>query len=104
MLIFGNNIPRKVSSGVISLDISDHPLIFCAIKAGVAKSSGSYRDINYRCYQHYNKIVFNRVLGDVDWSFLDSVSDINDTLNTWGKNFGKQQKNKLLLKADELNT
>ena len=37
-LIFANNIHRGVASGVYSLDISDHSLIFCVIKAGVVKS------------------------------------------------------------------
>ena len=88
-LIFVNNIHRIVASGVIPLDISDHSLIFCVIKAGIAKSGGNYRDINYRCYKHYNKTDFNRDLENVDWSFLDSISDVNDTVNTWCKNFSE---------------
>ena len=88
-LIFVNNIHRIVASGVIPLDISDHSLIFCVIKAGIAKSGGNYREINYRCYKHYNKTDFNRDLENVDWSFLDSISDVNDTVNTWCKNFSE---------------
>ena len=57
-LIFVNNIHRERASGVYSLDISDHSLIFCVIKAGVAKSGGNYRDINHRCY----KITINTIL------------------------------------------
>ncbi len=82
-LIFVNNIHRIVASGVIPLDLSDHSLIYCVIKAGIAKSGGNYRDINYRCYKHYNKSSFNHDLENVDWSFLDSISDINETVNTW---------------------
>ena len=96
-LIFVNNIHRIVASGVISLDISDHSLIFCVIKAGIAKSGGNYRDINYRCYKHYNKTDFNRDLENVDWSFLDSISDVNDTVNTWCKSFSEAAENTLLL-------
>ena len=86
-LIFANNIHRVVASGVYSLDISDHSLIFCVIKAGVAKSGGNYRDINYRCYKNYNRHNFKYDLENVDWSFMDSVSDINDTVDNWCNKF-----------------
>ena len=56
-LIFVNNVHRVVESGVFPLDFSDHSLIFCVIKAGVAKSGGNYCNINYRCYKNYNKTV-----------------------------------------------
>ena len=67
--------------------MSDHSLIFCVIKAGVAKSGGSFRDINYRCYKNYDQHKFNNDLTNVDWSFTDSISDINDSVNTWCKEF-----------------
>ena len=60
-LIFTNNIHRVVASGVYSLDISDHSLIFCAIKAGVAKSGGNYRDINIVV----TKIIINTILNTI---------------------------------------
>ena len=82
-LIFVNNIHRVVASGVIPLDLSDHSLIFCVIKSGVAKTGGNYRDINYRCFKRYDKVKFNRDLENANWSFLDSISDINTTLSTW---------------------
>ena len=88
-LIFVNNVHRVVESGVFPLDISDHSLIFCVIKAGVAKSGGNYRDISYRCYKNYNSANFNRDLESVDWSFLDSISDISDTVNTWCQTFSE---------------
>ncbi len=78
-----------VASGVYSLDISDDSLIFCVIKAGVAKSGGTFRDVNYRCYKNYNQHNFKHDLMYVDWSFTDSVSDINDTVNTWCNEFSK---------------
>ena len=88
-LIFANNIHRVVASGVYSLDISDHSLIFRVIKAGVAKSDGNYRDINYRCYKNYNQHNFKYDLENVDWSFMDSVSDINNTVNNWRNKFSE---------------
>ena len=88
-LIFANNIHRVVASGVYSLGISDHSLIFCVIEAGVAKSGGNYRDINYRCYKNYNQHNFKYDLENVDWSFMDSVSDINNTVNNWCNKFSE---------------
>ena len=69
--------------------ISNHSLIFCVIKAGVAKSDGNYRDINYRCYKNYNQHNFKYDLENVDWSFMDSVSDINNTVNNWCNKFSE---------------
>jgi hypothetical protein len=88
-LIFVNNAHRLVGSRVFPLDLSDHSLIFCVIKAGVAKSGGNFRDINYRCYKQYNKLKFNRDLENVDWSFLDSINNINDAVNTWCNKFSE---------------
>ena len=78
-----------MASGVFSLDLSDHSLIFCVIKAGVTKSGGNFRDINYRCYKHYNPNNFKHDLENVDWSFMDSVSDLNDTVITWCNKFSE---------------
>ena len=88
-LIFSSNIHRVVASGVYSLDISDHSLIFCVIKAGIAKSGGNYRDINYHCYKNYNRHNFKYDLEKVDWSLMDSVSDIDDTVNNWCNKFSE---------------
>ena len=52
------------------MDLSDHSLISCVIKSGVAKTGGNYRDIT-------------PTLENANWSFSDSISDINTTLNTW---------------------
>jgi hypothetical protein len=91
-LIFGNNIPRVVSSGVFPLSISDHSLIYCAIKAGLPKSGGCYRDINYRCYKHYNEFAnlkskFKDDVGKSDCTFVDSLNDINEITNKFCHSF-----------------
>ena len=84
-LIFLNNFPRVVASGVVPLSISDHSLIFCVIKAGVPKSGGYHRNIDYRSYQHYDKKDFIHDLEKLDWSFIDTLSGINEIVNKWSK-------------------
>ena len=84
-LIFVNNNPRIVSSGVFSLSISDHFLIYCTIKAGLPKFGGCYRDIS--CYKRYNESKFKDDLGNSDWTFVDSLNDINEITNKFCETF-----------------
>ena len=65
-LIFAKNVHYVIASEVYSLDVSDHSLIFCVIKASVAKSEGRFRDINYRCYKNYDQHKSNNDLTNVD--------------------------------------
>ena len=88
-LIFVNNNPRVVSSGVFPLSISDHSLICCTIKAGLSKSGGCYRDINYRCYKRYNESKFKDDLGKSDWTFVDSLNDIDEITNRFCETFSE---------------
>ena len=102
-LIFANNIHRVVASGVYSLDISDHSLIFCVIKAGVAKSeefSMTLIIVAIRIMINTNLITILRMLtGLSQIPYL-----ILMTLFTLGaKNYQILQTNTLLLKPDELN-
>ena len=48
-LLFANNNHRIVSSGVIHVNLSDHSLIYCVVKAGVRRAPG--RVIEYRSYK-----------------------------------------------------
>jgi hypothetical protein len=100
-LIFVNNQPRVVSSGICQLSISNHSLIYCSIEAGVQKSGGCHRDINYRCYRHYDKSTFVDDLEKSDWTFVDSLDDINETLNKWCDTFLNQPINMPQLKPKE---
>ena len=45
-LIFANNNHRIVASAVLHVNLSDHSLIYCVIKAGVRRTPG--RVIEYR--------------------------------------------------------
>jgi hypothetical protein len=67
--------------------ISDHSLIYCSIKAGVQKSGGCHRDISYRCHKHYDKSTFVDDLEKADWTFVDSLDDINEIVNKWCDTF-----------------
>ena len=75
-LIFLNNSCRVTASGVVSLSLSDHSLIFCVLKAGIPKSSGNHRNINYRSYKNYDKRQFNEDLEKLNWSFVDDPCQI----------------------------
>ncbi len=86
-VIFVNNTPRIVSSGVFPLSISDHSLIYSTIKAGIPKSGGCYRDINYRCYKRYNVSNFTDDLEKSNWTFIDSSDDINEMTNMFCETF-----------------
>ena len=103
-LIFVNNQPRVVSSGIYPLSISDHSLIYCSIKAGVQKSGGCHRDINYRCYKHYDKSTFVDDLEKSDWTFVDSLDDINEIVNKWCDTFSESANKHAPIKTKRVKT
>ncbi len=39
-LLFANNNHRIVASGVLHVNLSDHSLIYCVVKAGVRRTPG----------------------------------------------------------------
>ena len=80
-LIFVNNSHRVVNKGVIHLPLSDHSLVYCTIKAGVAKVAP--RIIEYRSYKHYDKELFLHDLRTTDWSPSYRADDVNEAVNTW---------------------
>ena len=55
-VILVNNQHRIVDSGVVSLSISDHSLIYCVLKAGVPKATP--RTIEYRSFKGFDKNSF----------------------------------------------
>ena len=80
-LIFVNNSHRVVNKGVIPLPLSDHSLVYCTIKAGVAKVAP--RTIEYRSYKHYDKELFLHDLRATDWSPVYRADNVNEAVNTW---------------------
>ena len=57
-----------MDSGVVHVTLSDHFLIFCVLKSGVAKASP--RTIEYRSYKHFDVNAFKRDLEGVPWHVL----------------------------------
>ena len=74
-LLFANNNHRIVSSGVLHVNLSDHSLIYCVVKAGVRRAPG--RVIEYRSYKTYSKQSFLADLVHVNFDLIDEEQDIN---------------------------
>jgi hypothetical protein len=70
---------------VIHCALSDHSLLFCVFKAGVAKAPP--RIIEYRYYKRYNKESFPQDLRNNNWSAAVDDNDINATVDNLCKCF-----------------
>ena len=55
-VILVNNQHQIVDSGVVSLSVSDHSLIYCVLKAGVSKATP--RTIEYRSFKSFDENAF----------------------------------------------
>ena len=58
-----SNQHRIVDSGVVSLSISDHSLIYCVLKAGVPKATS--RTIEYRSFKGFDENAFIQNLKNI---------------------------------------
>ena len=84
-LLFANNNHRIVSSGVLHVNLSDHSLVYCVVKAGVRRAPG--RVIEYRSYKTYSKQSFLADLVHVNFDLIDEEQDINVAVSTWNELF-----------------
>ena len=84
-LVFVNNQHRIVDSGVVSLSLSDHSLVYCVVKSGVKKAPP--RTIEYRSYKSFNANTFIQDLNNVPWHVVESESDIDSAVLIWNKLF-----------------
>ena len=84
-LIFANNSHRIVDYGVIPSVISDHFIIYCAIKSGVPKAKP--KTIEYRSYRAYTKEAFVNELEQIDWSIIDNCDNIDSAVEAWNSVF-----------------
>ena len=84
-LLFANNNQRIVSSGVLHVNLSDHSLIYCVVKAGVRRAPG--RVIEYRSYKTYSKQSFLADLVHVNFDLIDEEQDINVAVSKWNELF-----------------
>ena len=76
---------RIVDSGVVSLSISDHSLIYCVLKTGVPKATS--RTIKYRSFKGFDENAFIQNLKNVPWHIVNDESNVNDAVLTWNKLF-----------------
>ena len=83
--LFANNNHRIVSSGVLHVNLSDHSLIYCVVKAGVRRAPG--RVIEYRSYKTYSKQSFLADLVHVNFDLIDEEQDINVAVSKWNELF-----------------
>ena len=78
-LLFANNNHRIVASGVLHVNLNDHSLIYCVVKAGVRRTPG--RVIEYRSFKTYSKQSFLLDLEHVNFDLVDKEQDINVAVN-----------------------
>jgi hypothetical protein len=69
-LVFVNNQHRIVDSGVVSLSLSDHSLVYCVVKSGVKKAPP--RTIEYRSYKSFNTNTFIQDMNNVPWHVVEN--------------------------------
>ena len=84
-VILVNNQHRIVDSGVVSLSISDHSLIYSVLKARVPKATP--RTIEYRSFKGFDENALSQDLKNVPWHIVDDESNVNDAVLTWNKLF-----------------
>ena len=84
-LLFANNNHRIVSSGVLHVNLSDHSLIYCVVKAGVRRAPG--RVIEYRSYKTYSKQSFLADPVHVNFDLIDEEQNINVAVSKWDELF-----------------
>jgi hypothetical protein len=69
------------SSGVLSLGISDHSLVYTIRKSGYPKTAG--RAIKRRYFNHFNEANFLDALSQLNWDVIQNYDDPNDMRRVW---------------------
>ena len=78
-----SNQHRIVDSGVVSLSISDHSLIYCVLKAGVPKATS--RTIEYRSFKGFDENAFIQNLKNI--GTLLTMRALSTTQSWLGTNY-----------------
>ena len=83
------NAQRKITeSDVIDPGLSDHSLVYCAMKSGRYRAPPN--TIQFRSYKNYNRDSFVSELRQVPWHVaVNNHEDIDDCINTWSKLFSE---------------
>ena len=84
-VILVSNEHRITDSGVVPVPLSDHYLVYCILKTGVAKAPP--KTIEYRSYKNFDINSFIADLEDVPWHLIENEDDIDDAVLLWNKLF-----------------
>ena len=87
-LCFTNAQQKITESDVIDPGLSDHSLVYCAMKSGRYRAPPN--TIQFRSYKNYNRDSFVSELRQVPWHVaVNNHEDIDDCINTWSKLFSE---------------
>ena len=84
-VILVNNDHRITDSGVVSVSLSDHYLIYCVLKSGITKAQP--KTIEYRSYKNLNTNSFVADLNNVPWHVIENEDDIDNAVLSWNTLF-----------------
>ena len=80
-LIFVSRPEQVVTSGVHSLGLRDHSLVYVVHKHKQIKQSP--RIVKSRCFKNFNDNDFIDSIDDIDWSQTYCIDDVNAALDKW---------------------
>ena len=80
-LIFVSRPELVVTSGVHSLGLSDHSLVYVVRKHKQIKQPP--RIVKTRCFKNFNDNDFFDSIDDIDWSQIYCIDDVNAALDKW---------------------
>ena len=81
------NSPDKIlNSGVLTLGISDHSLVYMSRKIHYSNKN-SNRIIEKRSFRHFNSEEFVNNLSQQKWCDIEKLSDPNEMWHEWKRNF-----------------
>lgn len=87
-LCFTNTQRKITESDVIDPGLSDHSLVYCAMKSGRYRAPP--KTIQFRSYKNYNRDSFVSELRQVPWHVaVNNHEDIDDCIYTWSKLFSE---------------
>ena len=84
-VILVNNNHHISDSGVVSVILSDHYLVYCVLKSGVTKAQ--LKTIEYRSYKNFGVNSFMADLNFVPWHVIENEDHRDDAVLTWNRLF-----------------
>lgn len=80
-LVITNSVESLRHSGIYPLLISDHNLIYAAIKIGIP--TGQSRFIETRNFKHFDESKFKINFNNAMWLSIANFRDVNDAWSAW---------------------